>query len=44
MEIPCFAEGVPCSFSDQGIHDNPLILLRDQARGPPKTVISGAIF
>ena len=44
MEIPCFAAGIPCSFSEEGIHANPLILPCDQARGPPKTGKSGAIF
>jgi hypothetical protein len=44
VEIPCFAAGIPCSSGEQGIHDNPLILLCDQARGPPKTGKSGAIL
>src|ERR1700674_2393704 len=44
MEIPCFAEGIRCSFREQGIHANPLILPCHQARGPPKTGKSGAIF
>jgi hypothetical protein len=44
MEIPCFAAGIPCSFREQGIHANPLILPCDQAREPPKTGKSGAIF
>jgi hypothetical protein len=44
VEIPRFAAGICCSFREQVIHANPLILLCDQARGPPKTGKSGAIF
>jgi hypothetical protein len=44
VEIPCFAAGIPCSFGEQGIHANPLILLSDQARWPPKTGKLGPVF
>jgi hypothetical protein len=44
VEIPCVAAGIRCTFREQGMHANPLILPCDQARGPPKTGKSGAIF
>ena len=44
LQIPCSAAGIPGSLREQGIHGKALILLCDQARGPPKTGKFGRVF